>query len=255
MDGDPFLVNIRLNGTDFSSALIDNGCLCYGTISDQLFHSLRLPRIEIPPRELEGISSTQNGGRIDSVTFAEIDIDGHQQKRVFFYVIPGQSYDVVLGKRWMEDMDVHISSRKGCLDIRHSDTRVWNRAKTGSVRLTVSQVMASVFVAETKRSRKDSSTVFAISMADIEKALRPKLKTDPRKVLPPQYHRWLEVFSKEQADRLPPHRPGVDHEIRLEKDSSGRDEPVPWGPLYGMSREELLVLRKTITELLDKNFI
>lgn len=30
---------------------------------------------------------------------------------------------------------------------------------------------------------------------------------------------------------------------------------MPWGPLYGMSREELLVLRKTLTELLDKNWI
>ena len=30
---------------------------------------------------------------------------------------------------------------------------------------------------------------------------------------------------------------------------------MPWGPLYNMSRDELLVLRKTLTELLDKGFI
>lgn len=30
---------------------------------------------------------------------------------------------------------------------------------------------------------------------------------------------------------------------------------VPWGPLYGMSREELLVLRKTLSELTQKNWI
>ena len=34
-----------------------------------------------------------------------------------------------------------------------------------------------------------------------------------------------------------------------------QDKEIPWGPLYGMSRDELLVLRKTLTELLDKNYI
>ena len=106
----------------------------------------------------------------------------------------------MLEKPWMEDMDVQISSRKWCLDIRHSGIRVWNRTKMESAQPTVSHVMASVFIAEAKRSWRDSSTVFAVSMADIEKALRPKPKTDPCKVLPLQYHRWLEVFSKEQAE-------------------------------------------------------
>jgi hypothetical protein len=30
---------------------------------------------------------------------------------------------------------------------------------------------------------------------------------------------------------------------------------VPWGPLYSMSKDELLVLRKILSELLDKGFI
>ena len=47
----------------------------------------------------------------------------------------------------------------------------------------------------------------------------------------------------------------MDTAIKLEKDEQGREKEVPWGPLYGMSRDELLVLRKTLTELLDKNWI
>ncbi|KJZ68945.1 hypothetical protein HIM_11661 [Hirsutella minnesotensis 3608] len=35
----------------------------------------------------------------------------------------------------------------------------------------------------------------------------------------------------------------------------GMDKEPPWGPLYGMPREELIVLRKTLTELLHKGFI
>ncbi len=51
------------------------------------------------------------------------------------------------------------------------------------------------------------------------------------------------------------HRPGVDHKIVLKKDKEGNEAAPPWGPLYGMNREELLLLRKTLTELLGKNFI
>ena len=30
---------------------------------------------------------------------------------------------------------------------------------------------------------------------------------------------------------------------------------MPWGPLYNMSREELLILKKTLTKYLDRGFI
>ncbi|KAI0992902.1 hypothetical protein K3495_g15282 [Podosphaera aphanis] len=44
------------------------------------------------------------------------------------------------------------------------------------------------------------------------------------------------------------------HAIDLQQEN-GKPLQPPWGPLYGMSREELLVLRKTLTELLDKGWI
>lgn len=52
-----------------------------------------------------------------------------------------------------------------------------------------------------------------------------------------------------------PHRPGVDLAIEIEKDEQGRTRDLPRGPLYGMSRDELLYLRKEITELIDRNWI
>ena len=63
------------------------------------------------------------------------------------------------------------------------------------------------------------------------------------------------MFDRDKADQLPPHRSGIDHSILLQQDDKGQEKVVPWGPLYSMSREELLVLRKTLTELLDKQFI
>ena len=78
---------------------------------------------------------------------------------------------------------------------------------------------------------------------------------DPRVKLPKHYHENLPLFDMKAADQLPPHQPGIDHKIELEMDENGKEKEVPWGPLYNMSREELLLLQKTLTELLDKNFI
>ena len=47
---------------------------------------------------------------------------------------------------------------------------------------------------------------------------------------------------------------GIDHEIELEKVNK-KDIEVLWGPLYNISREELLVLRKELIKLLNKRFI
>ncbi|KAI1687666.1 Pol protein [Pyrenophora tritici-repentis] len=267
MDSDPFVLDVRLNGTDFVTGLVDSGCLCYSAINEQLFRSLRLPSIKIAPRQLEEAAgkNAEPSTVLDTVTYASIDIDGHQQKRVFFYVVPGLNYDVILGKPWLEDADVTISAKQGCLDIGASNIRAWNHKKASykPPLMKATQVMASAFMAEVRRSRRKNkgdgialdTGLFAVSIADIEKALKPRKRSDPKTKLPPQYHQWLKAFDHFLAEKLPPHRKGVDLHIEIEKDQDGNEKTIPWGPLYGMSREELLVLRKTLTELLDKDFI
>ena len=61
--------------------------------------------------------------------------------------------------------------------------------------------------------------------------------------------RHLPLFEPKEADKLSPHRP-YDHKIELLPDK----EPG-FGPLYGMSRDELLVLEKYLKENLSKGFI
>jgi hypothetical protein len=59
--------------------------------------------------------------------------------------------------------------------------------------------------------------VFAASIADINKALMNKVKTDPCTKLPEHFHEFLGMFSREKAAELPLYcRAGVDHEIQLE---------------------------------------
>lgn len=87
------------------------------------------------------------------------------------------------------------------------------------------------------------------SLEDIRKALEPKVLIDPSTKVPLHYHRNLQVFDQSQADKLPPHR-DWDHEIKLKPNTT-----PPHGPLYNMSEDELLVLRKFLQENLDKGFI
>ena len=92
-------------------------------------------------------------------------------------------------------------------------------------------------------------------MADIDKILNVKPKIKPKTIVPEQYWGYLNVFDEDETNQLPPTRgKKIDHEIEL-LEEEGKKPTVPWGPLYNMSKDEFLVLRKTLTEYLDKSFI
>jgi hypothetical protein len=95
-------------------------------------------------------------------------------------------------------------------------------------------------------------TVFKASLYDINKAIEAKdLKECPlEEIVPEQYYEFLPLFNKVLAERLPPHRPGIDHEVRL-KDG----ETPTWGLLYSMSRAELVVFKEWLKENISKGFI
>jgi len=100
--------------------------------------------------------------------------------------------------------------------------------------------------------KKGKLKVFKASLYDINKAIEAKdLKERPLKeIVPEQYHEFLPLFSKILADRLPPHRPGIDREVRLKEGETPR-----WGPLYSMLRTELVVLKEWLEENMSKGFI
>jgi hypothetical protein len=67
--------------------------------------------------------------------------------------------------------------------------------------------------------------------------------------IPEEYHEFAKVFSKEESDKLPEHRP-YDHKIPLQPDTT-----PPYGPIYSLSPEELKILREYINDNLRKGFI
>ena len=91
--------------------------------------------------------------------------------------------------------------------------------------------------------------VFTISLRDIEKALEPKKHFNPAVKLLKEYHQFLDVFSRQEADTLPVHQ-SYDHKIPLED-----EKQLTFEALYSMSQDELKVLQKYLNDHLFKGFI
>jgi len=94
--------------------------------------------------------------------------------------------------------------------------------------------------------------ILKASLYDINKAIEAKdLKECPlEEIVPEQYHEFLLLFTKFLADRLPLHQPGIDHDVALS------DAVIPaFGPLYSMSRAELVVLKQWLEVYMSEGLI
>jgi Reverse transcriptase (RNA-dependent DNA polymerase) len=77
---------------------------------------------------------------------------------------------------------------------------------------------------------------------------KPKFNPDLKDV-PEVYHEFADVFSKQKADTLPPHR-NCDPKINIDKGAK-----LPAGPIYPLSEFELKTLQEFIDENLKTGFI
>lgn len=238
-------------------ALVDNGCLCSGIIDDELTSQLQLPRIPISPRPLE---TAENSGNekptVEFITYVCLDLDGFVTPKMWLYVVPHSTHQLILGKKWLEDQDAVIHAREQRLVIQKShrviySVKRWRRELRNVARPKIAS-------ADTIRNMMKTVPVCKATLEDISKALQTKpdlTLEDAKKRLPEQIKDFAHLFADDcGADHLPPLRGPLDHAINLRKEN-GKTLTPPWGPLYGMSREELLVLRKTLTDLLRKGWI
>src|ERR1700726_702205 len=109
----------------------------------------------------------------------------------------------------------------------------------------VSLVNAAAFSYLLKRN---DTQLYQLNIAQISSLVEPK--NSSLSAIPEDYHEFAKVFSKEEADKLPEHRP-YDHTIKLQPGT----EP-PWNSrIYPLSPDELKVLRKYIDDNLRKGFI
>ena len=67
--------------------------------------------------------------------------------------------------------------------------------------------------------------------------------------VPPEYHEYLDIFSKSKSAHLPPTCP-CDHKIKLENGAA-----LPFSPIYSLSKVEQLALKTFINENLSSGLI
>lgn len=251
-------INSIVDQKSNACTLVDSGCLSYGMVSEKFVLKHQLQRIPITPIAIEGYDGPR-GGEIKEAAKLVLDEGAGEEHIAMVYILPHiENYDIILGLPWM----VHRKARLNPTGPQGPQLEFANGTIVRPIdqnNTDIRPVSAHAFQLWKRKwdRREPGVSIFAASMKDIEKALQGKKHSDPRVKLPHHYHDYLDVFDREIADRLPPHRgPQVDHRIELiEQDEKGNRVEPPWGPLYNMSREELLVLRKTLTDYLDKGFI
>jgi hypothetical protein len=104
--------------------------------------------------------------------------------------------------------------------------------------------------------KNKESEVFVTSLHEIDRIIDHK-RDEKRQAeeeelgskVPVYYHDYLDFFSKEASDALPPSRPN-DYKIELESELT-----LGCCPLYKLSLEELEAARQYIIENLNKGFI
>ncbi|OJD20938.1 hypothetical protein ACJ73_07726 [Blastomyces percursus] len=133
--------------------------------------------------------------------------------------MPGQ--DLILGLPWLRKNNVSIEPDGPHLLFKDTGLTVWTKHTVSGKRIVTNlttltdsdpptpiQVNADAFRwMTTPKRRKNGIQVSAASMADIEKALKPKTYTDPRTKLPPQYHKFIDVFDHKKAKQASSRRP------------------------------------------------
>ncbi|KAI0993106.1 hypothetical protein K3495_g15078, partial [Podosphaera aphanis] len=274
METGHFVISCNIKNRFFKSiqslALVDSGASAYGFVDIEFAHSHNLDLIKLErPRTLQVFDGTESSsGRITHLAETVLEINGHSEV-ISLFVTGLAHFDLVLGLPWLRLHNPKIDWLNASIVFDNTACRDHSAKYPSMVRAIPEnevkqrcgrnlvpehpsgplQIDACDWESFEDSATEDNLAIMAISIEDIEEALKEKPKIDPAERLPEIYHEFLNVFSRDEAEKLPPHRPS-DHQIILKPGT----EP-PWGPLYGMSREELMVMKKYIKENLEKGFI
>ncbi|OBS16093.1 hypothetical protein FPOA_27763 [Fusarium poae] len=191
-------------------------------------------------------------GKVAYYVRAGLRIADHEQKSMIFYVTQLASYPIVLGMPWLKQHDpqkfCNTPTKPTRIKALQTVPKKFIRQMKGSIPpalegkdiLPVSLRTAQIY------SQKDRYRLFTVTLKQLDYLLKPKPEAF---VLPEELREFQDVFSPKEAEKLPPHRSG-DHHIELTPGGK-----LPFGPLYGMSRNELTALREWLDENLRKGFI
>lgn len=238
-------------------ALIDTGCSGFAFIDETFANHHNFPFYPLnSPRTLQVIDGrTISSGIVTHVCLLPLKIDSHHERATFFVTKLG-NYPLVLGIPWLQLHDPSLRFKDNTILFNSDLCTTTCNASTiptlikGIIPPQQPQLMSSA--ALKRLARKNKLQIYATTLENIKNInmSSDKLpKEDWKKLIPSQYHKYSDMMDEKLANSMPPSRP-YDHKIPLK---CGKEPP--FGPLYGMSREELIVLKTYIKENLDKGFI
>ena len=268
-------------------ALIDSGATsCFVDAKFAKKNDLQLTKL--PTAKALELAVESSKSYITHVATIPIVIGMHTEQ-ITCYVAPRLSYPLILGIPWMTRHDIRPDLRTRsvtfspevcgpkCLPCREHNI-VYSQKSPVSKEVVINGIScqtvgitefcdiiqegdgeAIVFMPTgTNEDCEDqephclncsSASAAAINPVDYERFMKGKAPTDPKTKLPEWLHDYLDVFSQEDADKLPEHT-DHDHEIKIEANG----KPLPFKRPYGATREELAVSKKYVDEFLAKGF-
>jgi hypothetical protein len=257
LDGDHFVASCKIVNNKISIqtyALIDTGCSGFAFIDETFARHNNLPFLSLKStRTLEVIDGRPiSSGQITHLGYLPLSIDSHHETIPFFVTKLG-SYSLVLGIPWLQLHDVTLRFKENSIlfDSEYCKCKCNFSAKPLPIKgIAPPPHFHLVSSAALYRfARRDELQIFSTTIEQIDQAMGNAPKEVWRNRVPTRYKRFHKMMDEKFANEMPLRHP-YDHKIPLKEGK----EP-PFGPLYGMSREEVIVLKQYIQDNLEKGFI
>ena len=177
-----------------------------------------------------------------------MDYKGHREVMTFFLANIG-SNSMILGLDWLKEHDPNISWRTGNVTFDNCPE---------TCRRLESQPSDSI-LGDEWYCNNDKTEWYHINEVDwiadpewdsIPKEELPTYEEDPKFLIPEEYHDWMDVFSKDSFDELPPHSVW-DHEINLRPDFVPKHSPK----VYPFDERQKEALREFLNENIESGRI
>jgi hypothetical protein len=265
-------------------ALLDNGS------EGDLIDYSHARRLQLPILKLNNpIPLYLGNGKLYKVlteaTLADLRIGDHREQ-IFCYLTDVPRYQLVLGDTWLQEHNPTVDWKarsitfnapecfeKGCLLHGRPCTMSATNRSSHTVKpsevspIDIEMTSAYAFYKLARKPKNDgfvmlprdhekhfaATTTNAITADDYDYFMQGKKNysmEELKKKVPAKYHSEIEVFVKQEADKLRPHGP-EDHEIRLPEGAI-----APFARNYKpMSAQELEAVKKYLDEQLAKGFI
>lgn len=255
----PLVMDVIFNGSIPGEVMLDSGCsteyMDLQTARKQGFLIRKKPIAE----EIEGF-----GGAVTLCEYealVDMVMDQHAES-VVFQLTDIPTLPPLLGKSWLSRHNPDINWKEHTVLFRSAHCHAYCLPKlyTSKPQIVRGQYNPRTRIALVgqrnfhRYSQDEDSQTYALQVTAIEDDETDVDDEDNEQVLkqqiPAEYHDYLDLFRKKEGEKLPPHRPHVDHKIELVPDGK-----TSFGPLYNLSPAEMKELQEYIKENLGKGFI